>query len=152
LASHDDATVAHVDEAIERGIHIAEFPTTIEAANAARSKGMRILMGAPNVVRGRSHSGNVGARQLAEQGTLDVLSSDYVPSSLMHAPFLLALQEKLMSLPEAIALVTKNPAQSIGFDDRGVIAEGYRADLVRVSYQDNVPTVKCVWREGIRVA
>lgn len=152
LASHDDATLEHVEDAIGLGIHISEFPTTIEAASAAHEKGMRILMGAPNVVRGRSHSGNVGARQLAKLGTLDMLSSDYVPSSLMHAPFVLSLQENLMSLPDAIALVSTNPAQSIGFTDRGVIAEGYRADLVQVRYQDNVPTVKCVWREGVRVA
>lgn len=152
LASHDDATLEHVDDAIKLGIHISEFPTTVEAARAAHEKGMRILMGAPNVVRGRSHSGNVGARQLAQLGTLDMLSSDYVPSSLLHAAFVLSLQEKLMSLSDAIALVTSNPAQSIGFDDRGIIAEGYRADLVQVRYQDNVPTVKCVWREGVRVA
>lgn len=152
MASHDDATLEHVDDAIRLGIHISEFPTTVEAARAAHEKGMRILMGAPNVVRGRSHSGNVGARQLAQLGTLDMLSSDYVPSSLLHAAFVLSLQEKLMSLSDAIALVTSNPAQSIGFDDRGIIAEGYRADLVQVRYQDNVPTVKCVWREGVRVA
>ncbi|MFK7857962.1 MAG: alpha-D-ribose 1-methylphosphonate 5-triphosphate diphosphatase [Granulosicoccus sp.] len=151
LASHDDATPRHVEDAIGFGIQISEFPTTIDAARAAHSRDMRILMGAPNVVRGRSHSGNVGARELAQLGTLDMLSSDYVPSSLMHAPFVLSLQERLMSLPDAIALVTRNPAQSIGFDDRGVLVEGFRADLVRVRYQDNVPTVKCVWREGVRV-
>ncbi|MFK7997809.1 MAG: alpha-D-ribose 1-methylphosphonate 5-triphosphate diphosphatase [Granulosicoccus sp.] len=152
LASHDDATLAHVEDAVQSGIQISEFPTTVEAASAGHERGMSILMGAPNVVRGRSHSGNVGARQLAHLGTLDMLSSDYVPSSLLHAPFVLSLQEQLMSLPDAIALVTSNPARSIGFDDRGVIAEGYRADLVQVRYQDNVPTVKCVWREGVRVA
>ena len=152
LASHDDATLAHVDDAINLGVRIAEFPTTIDAARAAHAKGMGILMGAPNVVRGKSHSGNVGARELAEFGILDILSSDYVPSSLMHAPFVLAMQQKLMSLPEAIALVTCNPARAIGIDDRGEIAEGLRADLVRVRYQDDVPTVKSVWREGRRVA
>lgn len=152
LASHDDATVAHVEDAIELGIQISEFPTTVEAASAAHARKMNILMGAPNVVRGGSHSGNVGARQLAKLGVLDMLSSDYVPSSLLHAPFVLSLQEKLMTLHDAIALVTSHPARSIGFDDRGVLAENCRADLVRVRYQDNVPTVKCVWREGIRVA
>lgn len=152
LASHDDATLEHVDDAIELGIRIAEFPTTVQAAEAAHSQGLRILMGAPNVVRGLSHSGNVGARKLAELGILDILSSDYVPSSLMHAPFVLAMQLNLMSLHEAIALVTCNPARAIGFKDRGVIAQGMRADLVRVRYQDNVPTVKSVWREGRRVA
>lgn len=152
LASHDDATLAHVEDAINLGIRIAEFPTTIEAARAAHVKGMEILMGAPNVVRGKSHSGNVGARELAELGILDILSSDYVPSSLMHAAFVLAMQQDLMSLHEAIALVTRNPAKAIGFQDRGEIAQGMRADLVRVRYQDDVPTVKSVWREGRRVA
>ncbi len=152
LASHDDATLAHVIDAENLGIGISEFPTTIEAATAAHEKGMSILMGAPNVVRGRSHSGNVGARELARLGILDMLSSDYVPASLLHAPFVLSLQENLMSLADAIALVTCNPARAIGFDDRGSIVEGLRADLVRVRYQDNIPTVKCVWREGVRVA
>jgi len=152
LASHDDATLAHVEDAVALGIQISEFPTTVDAATAAHAQDMRILMGAPNVVRGYSHSGNVGARQLAKLGKLDILSSDYVPSSLMHAPFVLSLQENLISLPAAIAMVTSSPAKAIGFHDRGVIAQGYRADLVRVRYQDNVPTVKSVWREGIRVA
>ncbi len=152
LASHDDATLDHVQDAVRLGIRISEFPTTVEAAKAAHDAGMKILMGAPNVVRGRSHSGNVGARQLATLGTLDMLSSDYVPSSLLHAPFVLSLQENLVSLVDAIAMVTSTPARAIGFEDRGVIAEGMRADIVRVRYQDNIPTVKGVWREGIRVA
>lgn len=152
LASHDDATLAHVEDAVKLGIRISEFPTSVEAARAGHERGMKVLMGAPNVVRGRSHSGNVGARELASLGTLDMLSSDYVPASLLHAPFVLSLQENLMSLADAIALVSRNPAQTIGFDDRGVIATGLRADLVRVRYQDDIPTVKCVWREGVRVA
>ena len=152
LASHDDATLAHVSDAKKLGIHISEFPTTVEAASGAHEEGMRILMGAPNVVRGRSHSGNVGARELARLGKLDMLSSDYVPASLLHAPFVLAMEEQSMSLHDALALVTCNPAKAIGFSDRGVIAPGYRADLIRVSYQHKVPTVKCVWREGRRVA
>ena len=152
LASHDDATIEHVADAIRLGIHISEFPTTVEAAKASHEQGMRILMGAPNVVRGQSHSGNVGARELARLGTLDVLSSDYVPASLLHAAFVLAIEEGAMPLHDAVALITCNPARAIGFEDRGVIAEGYRADLIHVRYEDNVPTVKCVWREGVRVA
>ncbi|HMN88198.1 MAG TPA: alpha-D-ribose 1-methylphosphonate 5-triphosphate diphosphatase, partial [Bauldia sp.] len=89
VASHDDASTSHVDEAIENGVHVAEFPTTFEAAEASRAAGMKILMGAPNVVRGGSHSGNVSARALAERGLLDVLSSGYLPFSLPHAPFLM---------------------------------------------------------------
>lgn len=151
LASHDDATLEHVNDAVTLGVRIAEFPTTLDAACRAHEKGMKVLMGAPNVVRGKSHSGNVGARELAKQGVLDILSSDYIPASLLHSVFVLSLQEQIIDLPEAIALVTKNSANAVGLSDRGILAEGYRADLVRVSYQDDVPTVKCVWRSGIRV-
>ena len=148
LASHDDATVEQVADATARGIRIAEFPTSIEAARASRQGGMSILMGAPNVVRRASHSGNVSARQLAEEGLLDILSSDYVPFSLMQAVFAL---EDAISLPEAVQMVTKHPAEAAGFDDRGQIAVGKRADLVQVAAFDGVPVVRTVWREGRRV-
>jgi alpha-D-ribose 1-methylphosphonate 5-triphosphate diphosphatase len=152
VASHDDATLAHVEEAIEDGVRLAEFPTSIEAAKASRDAGMSVLMGAPNVVRGKSHSGNIAARDLAEQGVLDVLSSDYVPLSLLYAPFLLADGIEGISLPQAIAMVTSNPARTIGLHDRGRIALGLRADLVRVHRPEGVPVSRAVWREGKRVA
>ena len=101
LASHDDATVAHVDEAVELGMTIAEFPTTHEAAAAACAEGMRIVAGAPNLVRGGSHSGNIPTVELAKVGHLDALSSDYVPVSLLHSAFLLN-EQVLGSLPAAI--------------------------------------------------
>ncbi|MHB1111081.1 MAG: amidohydrolase family protein, partial [Devosia sp.] len=113
--------------------------------------GMAILMGAPNVVRGGSHSGNVSARDLAGEGLLDILSSDYVPFSLMQAVFALEGAAEGISLPEAVALVTRRPARAARFDDRGEIAPGKRADLVRVRSQDGVPLVRTVWREGNRV-
>ena len=87
LASHDDTTPEHVEQAHGEGVAISEFPTSVEAAQAARAKGMAIVMGAPNVVRGGSHSGNVAAVELARRGLLDVLSSDYVPASLLMAAF-----------------------------------------------------------------
>lgn len=148
LASHDDATVDQVADAQSRGISIAEFPTTLEAAKASRDSGMSILMGAPNVVRGGSHSGNVSARELAEEGLLDILSSDYVPFSLMQAVFAL---EDAITLPEAVAMVTRHPAKAAGFADRGEIAVGKRADLVQVASLEGVPVVRTVWREGRRV-
>lgn len=148
LASHDDATVEQVADASSRGISIAEFPTSIEAARASREAGMSILMGAPNVVRRASHSGNVSARQLAEEGLLDILSSDYVPFSLMQAVFDL---EDAITLPEAVRMVTRHPADAAGFTDRGQIAVGKRADLVHVAAFDGVPVVRTVWREGRRV-
>jgi len=152
IASHDDATLDHVEEARGFGVRLAEFPTSVEAADASHEAGMSVLMGAPNVVRGKSHSGNIAAKSLAERGVLDVLSSDYVPFSLIQAPFILAEDEKVMSLPEAIRLVTATPAKTVGLDDRGRIAEGLRADLVRVRRNGGVPVVRSVWRAGERVA
>lgn len=152
LASHDDATLDHVDEAVSYGTRLAEFPTSVEAARASHAAGMSVLMGAPNVVRGGSHSGNIAATNLAEAGLLDVLSSDYVPLSLLHAPFILADTVDGMDLPKAIALVTATPARTVHLDDRGRIAPGLRADLVRVERQDDVPVVRSVWRQGRRVA
>ncbi len=150
LASHDDATIAHVDEAERFGIRFSEFPTTLEAAKAAHARGMKVLMGAPNLVRGGSHSGNVSAAELADHGCLDVLSSDYVPVSLLHGAFLLA--ERGHGLPAAVATVTANPAAVARLDDRGVVDAGKRADLIRVAVADGLPVVRGVWREGRRVA
>jgi alpha-D-ribose 1-methylphosphonate 5-triphosphate diphosphatase len=152
IASHDDATLAHVDEAIGHGVQLAEFPTSVEAAKASHGAGMSVLMGAPNIVRGKSHSGNIAARDLAEIGVLDVLSSDYVPFSLLHAPFLLADQIEGMTLSRALSMVTVTPARTVGLADRGRIASGLRADLVRVHRDDGVPVVRSVWRQGRRVA
>ena len=153
LASHDDATAGHVDESDALGVSIAEFPTSMEAACRSHELGMAVLMGAPNVVRGMSHSGNVSARELAAAGRLDVLSSDYVPFSLVQAIFLLALELRLCTLPEAVALVTANPARAAGLDDRGRVRVGAAADLVQVrAAPGEVPVVRRVWRTGRRVA
>jgi alpha-D-ribose 1-methylphosphonate 5-triphosphate diphosphatase len=152
IASHDDATLDHVDEAIGYGVRLAEFPTSVEAAKASHKAGMSVLMGAPNIVRGKSHSGNIAARDLAELDVLDVLSSDYVPLSLLHAPFILADEVEAISLPKAIAMVTATPARTVSLDDRGRIATGLRADLVRVRRDHGVPVTRSVWREGRRVA
>ncbi|NLS01838.1 alpha-D-ribose 1-methylphosphonate 5-triphosphate diphosphatase [Rhizobium sp. P32RR-XVIII] len=152
VASHDDATLAHVDEAIENGVRLAEFPTSFDAAKASHEHGMSVLMGAPNIVRGKSHSGNIAARDLAERGVLDVLSSDYVPLSLLYAPFILADEVEAISLPKAIAMVTATPARTVSLNDRGRIETGLRADLVRVFRDEGVPVTRSVWREGRRVA
>ncbi|RUW58533.1 alpha-D-ribose 1-methylphosphonate 5-triphosphate diphosphatase [Mesorhizobium sp. M7A.F.Ca.US.008.03.1.1] len=152
LASHDDATSGHVDEAIEQGVRVAEFPTTEEAARASKEAGMGVLMGAPNVMRGASHSGNVSARTLASDGLLDILSSDYIPFSLIQSAFFLGDVVEGISLPQAVAMVSKNPADAVGLTDRGVIEQGRRADLVRVRVDDHVPVVRTVWRQGRRVA
>jgi alpha-D-ribose 1-methylphosphonate 5-triphosphate diphosphatase len=152
IASHDDATAEHVAEAIEQGVRLAEFPTSMEAARQSHEAGMSVLMGAPNVVRGTSHSGNIAARALAEEGVLDVLSSDYVPASLIHAPFVLADGVEGIDLSRAIGMVTATPARTVGLDDRGRIAPGLRADVIRVRRFGEVPMVRAVWRLGERVA
>lgn len=152
LASHDDATLAHIEEAARDGVAIAEFPTTLEAAAAAHDAGLAILMGAPNVVRGRSHSGNISATDLVRAGLLDILSSDYVPFALMQAGFILPERVEGLSLAAALATVTRNPAKAAGLDDRGEIAIGKRADLVRVQVIGGMPVVRGVWRQGKRVS
>jgi len=151
LASHDDGTEEHIDEAISLGMTMAEFPTTREAARLAHERGMGVIMGAPNVVRGGSHTGNISARALAEDAVLDMLSSDYVPSSLLHAAFLLH-GEVGISLPRAVAMVSETPARQLGLDDRGRIEEGRRADLVRVRLVEQMPVARQVWRGGVQVA
>lgn len=151
FASHDDATIDHVDEALRDGVVIAEFPTTLAAAKAAHAGGLAVLMGAPNVVRGGSHNGNISATELAREGVLDVLSSDYVPFALLLAGFLLPERVEGISLPDAIRTVTANPARAAKLDDRGEIEIGKRADLVRVRHVNGTPVVRSVWREGQRV-
>ena len=151
IASHDDATKQHIEEAVKIGVSIAEFPTTLEAANIAREKGLKVLLGAPNVVRGGSHSGNISVTELAKKNLVDMLSSDYVPSSLLHSIFLLVNAHKIISLPEGITMISKTPAEVMGLKGRGEIKVGYRADFIRCSVIDNLPIVKSVWRYGQRM-
>lgn len=151
LASHDDATPEHILEAAELGITIAEFPTTTAAAEAARVHGLRTVLGAPNLVRGGSHSGNVAAGDLARRGLLDCLSSDYVPASLMQAAWILS-DEGTISVPESIGMVTRTPARMLGLNDRGELRPGYRADLVRVHRSGPNAVIREVLRAGRRIA
>jgi alpha-D-ribose 1-methylphosphonate 5-triphosphate diphosphatase len=150
VASHDDATTDHVDWAHGQGIVISEFPTTMDAARRACELGLLTLMGSPNVVRNGSHSGNVSVREVAKAGLLGGLSSDYVPASLLHAAWILHAEVGL-SLPEAMALVTTRPARALGLHDRGRIHPGLKADLVRVHIDRDLPVVRRVWRDGVRV-
>ena len=152
FASHDDATDAQVREAVEDGISIAEFPTTMEAAEASHAAGLAVLMGAPNIVRGGSHSGNIAATDLAREGCLDVISSDYVPGALLLASFMLPELAEGITLPDAIRMVTSRPAAAAMLNDRGELAPGKRGDLVRIRKHGNMPVVKGVWRQGERVA
>src|ERR1700738_5309262 len=152
LASHDDTTLEHVAQAIEDRVAIAEFPTTVEAARALHEGGIRVLMGAPNLVRGGSHAGNVASAELAAIGALDVLSSDYMPASLLLAALRLPEIVPGVDLAAAIRAVTRTPAQAVGLEDRGEIAAGKRADLIRVRLVGELPVVRTVWHFGNRVA
>ncbi len=151
LASHDDATLDHVEESAGYGMAIAEFPTTFEAAEASHAHGLKVLMGAPNIVRGGSHSGNIAAADLARRGVLDILSSDYYPASLLQAALGLAEQDNDYDLPRAVATISLAPARAAGLDDRGEIRVGLRADLVQARVRHAQPVIQQVWRQGRRV-
>jgi alpha-D-ribose 1-methylphosphonate 5-triphosphate diphosphatase len=152
LASHDDTTEENVTDAIRDRVAVAEFPTTMEAARGLHQAGIGILMGAPNVVRGGSHSGNIAAVDLAREGLLDILSSDYIPSSLLMGALQLPQHVPTIDLAAAVRTVTKAPAEAVGLHDRGEIAVGKRADVIRVHVARDIPVVRKVWREGQRVA
>lgn len=152
LASHDDTTDENVADAIRDRVSVAEFPTTMEAARGLHEAGISVLMGAPNVVRGGSHSGNIAAVDLAREGLLDIMSSDYIPSSLLMAAMQLPRHVPAIDLASAVRTVTKAAAEAVGLNDRGEIAAGKRADLIRVHVAHDVPVVRSVWREGQRVA
>ncbi|MCF2524575.1 alpha-D-ribose 1-methylphosphonate 5-triphosphate diphosphatase [Bradyrhizobium sp. G127] len=152
LASHDDTTEENVADAIRDRVSVAEFPTTMEAARGLHQAGIHVLMGAPNVVRGGSHSGNIAAVDMAREGLLDIMSSDYIPSSLLMAALQLPKHVPAIDLAAAVRTVTKTAAEAVGLSDRGEIAAGKRADLIRVHLARDLPVVRSVWREGHRVA
>ncbi|GAA4283006.1 alpha-D-ribose 1-methylphosphonate 5-triphosphate diphosphatase [Brevibacterium daeguense] len=131
LLGHDPDTAQAIDDLHARAGSVAEFPTTIEAAQRARELGMLIVAGAPNAVRGQSHSGNVSVAALAAAGLIDALASDYMPTSLLAGVHVL-VGRGLLTLPEGISLITSGPAAVGGLDDRGVIAEGMLADFALI--------------------
>ena len=150
LASHDDTTADQVAVSRDHGIRLAEFPTTLEAAAACRAAGIKVIMGGPNLVRGGSHSGNVAAADLAAEGLLDILSSDYVPASLLMAA--VQLGQVWGSMPRGLATVTSAPADGTGLVDRGRLAPGLRADVIRFGLVGDVPVLRGVWAAGRQVA
>jgi alpha-D-ribose 1-methylphosphonate 5-triphosphate diphosphatase len=150
LASHDDTTSEQVATSAAHGIRVAEFPTSVEAAEACRAHQISVIMGAPNLVRGGSHSGNVAARELADLGLLDILSSDYVPAALLYGAVLLG--QGWDDMARGIATVTKGPARASGLNDRGVLAPDMRADVIRFALRGGVPALHGVWSQGRRVA
>lgn len=144
ILGHDPESAVEIADLARRGGRVAEFPTTIEAAREARDRGMAVVMGGPNVLRGKSHSGNVSAAELAQLGLVTALASDYLPSSLLSAAFTLAAST--MTLPAAVSLISSGPAAAVGLSDRGTLAPGQRADLVLIKLEQNCPVVRSVLR------
>jgi len=150
LASHDDTTAADVAESKQADCALAEFPTTMEAAAECEKADIAVMMGAPNLMRGGSHSGNVSAEDLVKPGYLQILGSDYVPSTLLRAAVKLGGQ--LNDMAAGMATVTARPARAVGLDDRGRIAVGLRADLLRFGVEGSHPVIRGVWSGGRQVA
>ena len=150
LASHDDTTAEQVAASHSYGVTVAEFPTTVEAADACHAKGIATIMGAPNLIRGGSHSGNVAAEDLAKLDRLDILSSDYVPAGLLMAA--VQLGDFWGDLARGIRTVTDTPARAVGLTDRGVLAVGQRADLIRFAIQEQTPVLQETWSAGRRAS
>ncbi len=136
VASHDDDSPEKVGLVHSVGASLSEFPVTLEAAKAAQEHGMQIIMGAPNALRGSSHSGNLSALEALEHGVLDILASDYYPAAMLRAAFSM-VERGLLSLPAAINLVSLNPARAVGMQDRGSLEVGQRADLVLIDHNDH---------------
>ncbi len=151
LASHDDETAAHIEDAASRGVTIAEFPVTAEAAEAARAHGMSVIMGGPNLIRGGSYSGNVPASELIDAGMHIGFASDYVPRSLLECAFALANGRWGLPMEQAVDTVTGAPARAMRLDDRGALVPGLRADVVRVRQHQGQSIVRGVWAQGTRV-
>jgi alpha-D-ribose 1-methylphosphonate 5-triphosphate diphosphatase len=149
LASHDDWQEAEIAQNAADGILISEFPVSMMAAETARRHGMSIIAGAPNIVRGGSHSGNVSAADLVDRALVDVLASDYVPPAMIEAAWQASGR---IGLPRAIATITAAPARMLGMTDRGRLEAGLRADLVRIRPLGIMPVIRAVWRGAERVA
>jgi alpha-D-ribose 1-methylphosphonate 5-triphosphate diphosphatase len=149
LASHDDTTAEQVRVSAAHGADFAEFPTTVEAAAACRAHGIAVMMGGPNLIRGGSHSGNVAASDLAAADLLDILSSDYVPASLLSSALMLG--DLWGDLAKAVRTVTEAPARVTGLADRGRIAPGLRADVIRIARTGGAAVLRGAWVAGQRV-
>jgi alpha-D-ribose 1-methylphosphonate 5-triphosphate diphosphatase len=149
LASHDDTTAEQVAISARQGAHFAEFPTTLEAATACRAHGTQVMMGAPNLIRGGSHSGNVAAHRLAEADLLDILSSDYVPSALLSAALMLG--DLWGDVARGVRTVTSAPGVAAGLTDRGHLELGARGDVIRVARVAGAAALRGTWVLGKRV-
>lgn len=147
IASHDDDKPEKIDHMRAMGVSISEFPVTEEAARYARQQGMHIIMGAPNAYRGGSNTGNLSALAAIKAGLVDILATDYYPAAMLHAAFKIA-HDGVMPLYKSVKLITENPADAVGLNDRGRIAVGLNADLVLVEEAADHPRIRAVLRQG----
>ena len=149
IATHDDDTAAKVQQWSQFGVTVSEFPTTLEAAHQAHELGLAVCMGAPNILRGKSSGGNLSAIEATHAGVVDILCSDYYPSAMLNAAFTLASQQTL-TLPQAVRLVTLNPAQAVGLDQEyGSLEVGKSADIILVKpSRQGVPSVQRLFVQG----
>jgi alpha-D-ribose 1-methylphosphonate 5-triphosphate diphosphatase len=131
MASHDDDTLPVRSRFRALGAHICEFPMAEDVGRDARTQGEHVVMGSPNVVRGRSHLNWTSAAAMAEAGICDVLSSDYYYPAMARAAFILT-DRGGFDMARAWALISANPAAAAGLSDRGTIEVGKRADIVLV--------------------
>ncbi len=146
LASHDDDTEEKVEFVTDLGTTISEFPVTIEAAQAAKARGLHVIMGAPNALLGRSNTNNLSALDGIKAGVVDILAADYHPAAMLQAACGLAAQG-LLPLHEAVKLISLNPANAAGLHDRGSLEVGKLADLVVVEMSER-PRVRATLRRG----
>ncbi len=146
VASHDDDSPEKVALVQSVGASLSEFPVSLEAAKAAKSLGMQIIMGAPNALRGSSHTGNLSALDALEHGVLDILASDYYPAAMLRAA-LEIVKKGLLELPEAINLVSYNPARAVGMHNRGSLEVGRQADIVLLDHHADYRVVATL-RQG----
>lgn len=146
IASHDDDSPEKVDLVASLGASICEFPVTLEAADEACQRGMHVVMGAPNVLRGGSHSGNLSAVEAIAAGVVDMLAADYAPAAMVQAVFELA-RSGVLPLYQAARLTSQGPAAALGLDDRGTLEIGKRADIALVDPGPR-PRIRATLRQG----
>lgn len=149
-ASHDDDDPARIATMKELGATMSEFPINLDTARAAHEAGLATILGAPNVMRGGSQSGNMRAFEAIAAGVCDCLCADYAPATMLAAVSCLVARDGL-ALHDAARLVTLGPARAAGLADRGEIAVGKRADLISVAHPGGQAAVSATWVAGRQV-
>ncbi|QOG12349.1 alpha-D-ribose 1-methylphosphonate 5-triphosphate diphosphatase [Arcobacter sp. FWKO B] len=146
VLSHDDDCEEKLNTLKNLGVTFSEFPLSVEVARKAKQMNISTGMGAPNVVRGGSQSGNIAARELIKEGVCDFLCSDYHPASLLMSPYRLK-EDVGLSLEKGFAMISSTPARLAGLTDRGEIKEDMLADIVIID-EVHFPKVVLTFKNG----